>query len=242
MLDPRLSIIDKRLSNIRTIIAISGAKGGVGKSLTAATLALLLAKKGRKVGLLDLDFTSPSTHIILGVEDLNPKEEDGIIPPQIRGIKYMSIVYFSKDNPTPLRGTELTNSFLELLAITQWGELDYLLIDMPPGIGDATLDVIRFIKGIRFLIIVTPSSLALLTVIKLLDLLKSINIPIIGVIENMKTFPRKSIKQEIKQKNVIFLGSIPFDKELEGSIGKPEQLINTRFALRLYKILKDSIV
>ena len=242
MLDPRLTIIDTRLAQVKAVIAISGAKGGVGKSLTASALALILAKKGLKVGLLDLDFTSPSTHIILGIKDIYPKEENGIIPPQIRGIKYMSIVYFSKDHPAPLRGTDFTNSFLELLAITQWGELDYLLIDMPPGIGDATLDVIRFIKGIRFLIMVTPSFLALSTVIKLLDLLKSINIPIVGVIENMKILQKKSIKQKIKENNAIFLGSIPFDEELERSIGKPEQLINTRFALRLRKILKDAIV
>ena len=238
MVDPRISIIDKRLSKINTIIAISSAKGGVGKSLISSVLALILSKNGKKVGLLDLDFTSPSTHIILGIKSGYPKEKNGIVPPQINGIKYMSIVYYSKDKPTPFRGTDFTNSFLELLSITKWGKLDYLLIDMPPGIGDATLDLIRFIKSTKFLIIATPSSLALSTVKKLIELLKSVNMPIIGVIENMKTSRTKTITREIEQNNTTFLGSIDYDDEIEKSIGKTQKLISTRFATNLNKIVE----
>jgi len=240
MIDPRVSIIEKRLAKVRAIIAITSAKGGVGKSITAATLALILSNKGNKVGLLDLDFTSPSTHIILGMKELYPREENGIIPPQINGIRYMSIVYYSKDKPAPLRGTDFTNSFLELLAITNWGEIDYLLIDMPPGIGDATLDTLRFIKKTRFLIIATPSSLTVSTVIKLIDLLKSVNAPIIGVIENMKTSKTKSIRKKVENKNTVFLGSIRYDDEIEVSIGKPKKLVSTRFSNELRKILEKS--
>ena len=92
------------MKDINKIIAVSSGKGGVGKSLIASTLALALAQKGFKVGLFDLDFTSPSTHIILGIEDVHPKEEKGIIPPEVHGIKYMSIIYYSSDLAVPLRG------------------------------------------------------------------------------------------------------------------------------------------
>ncbi|MCK5023812.1 MAG: P-loop NTPase, partial [Candidatus Aenigmarchaeota archaeon] len=142
-MDPRLEIIDRRLEKIKKIVAVSGGKGGIGKSSAASTLALMLSKAGHKVGLLDLDFSSPSTHVILGIEDLYPVEEKGIIPPEIYGIKYMSIIYYTGDNPSPLRGGDISNAIIELLAITRWEELDFLVIDMPPGIGDIALDTIR---------------------------------------------------------------------------------------------------
>jgi ATP-binding protein involved in chromosome partitioning len=94
LVDPRTSIIDERLKNIRNIIAVSGGKGGVGKSVTASTLALLLANNKNKVGLFDLDFTSPSTNLILGTKDAKPVENKGIIPAKVHGLKYMSIIYY----------------------------------------------------------------------------------------------------------------------------------------------------
>jgi ATP-binding protein involved in chromosome partitioning len=240
MADPRLSVIDKRLSGIKKIIAVSSAKGGVGKSLISSVLALLLSKKGNKVGLLDIDFTSPSTHIILGIKGERPKEEKGIIPPKISGIKYMSIVYYSEDKPTPLRGADYTNSLIELLALTKWGNLDYLLIDMPPGISDATLDIIRFIKNIKFLIIATSSSLALSSIKKLLELLKSVDVPIIGVVENMKTYSTMSIKSEIEQNKAAFLGSIHYDEKIENAIGKTTKILKSRFAADLNKVIEKT--
>ena len=143
MSDPRLAVISKRLEDVENIIAVSSGKGGVGKSMIATSLALNLRDRNYKVGLLDLDFTSPSTHFILGIEGLYPEEEYGIIPPDAHGLSYMSITHYSLDKPAPLRGADVSNAIIELLAITRWGELDYLIIDMPPGIGDATLDVIR---------------------------------------------------------------------------------------------------
>ena len=133
-MEVRTSVIEKRLKNIKRIISVASGKGGVGKSLVASSLALSLSKRGYKVGLLDLDLYGPSSHIILGVDDYGfPEEEKGIIPPKISGINFMSIVYFTEDKPSPFRGIDISNIIIELLAITQWGELDYLIIDMPPG-------------------------------------------------------------------------------------------------------------
>jgi len=243
MVDPRISIIDERMRGINRIIAVSSGKGGVGKSLVAATLALTLAKKGFKVGLFDLDFTSPSTHIILGIEGVQPKEEKGIVPPIAHGIEYMSIVYYSREHVSPLRGADVSNALIELLSITKWGKLDFLVIDMPPGIGDATLDLVRLVKNIEFLIVTTPSQLAFETVRKLASLLKQLKITIIGVIENMKVNDSKTIQQQTMKLDVKFLGEIPYDPTVEKAIGNTNKLLNTKLAKKVESIsnqLKNS--
>ena len=236
MVDPRVSIIDERMRGIDRIIAVSSGKGGVGKSLVAATLALTLAKKGFSVGLFDLDFTSPSTHIILGIGDVQPKEEKGIIPPMVHGIKYMSIIYYSGEHVTPLRGADVSNALIELLSITRWGTLDFLVIDMPPGIGDATLDLVRLIRNIEFLIVTTPSQLAFETVRKLASLLKQLKIPVIGVVENMKMNNSKTIQQQTRKLGVAFLGEIPYDQTVEEAIGNVNKLLNTTLAKKVDQI------
>ena len=238
-MEARVSVIDKRLKNIKRIISVASGKGGVGKSLIASTLALHLSKKGHNIGLLDLDLYGPSSHIILGVKDVFPEEEKGIIPPDVHGIKFMSIVYYTEDKPSPFRGIDISNIIIELLAITQWGSLDYLIIDMPPGMGDETLDVIRLVKNSEFLVVTTPSKVAMGAVSKLLKILKELKIPTIGVIENMTMTQSSFIRSEICQMNLPFLGSISFDKNLEDSIGKPDKLLETDFMKDLDKILEE---
>lgn len=238
MIDPRLNIIDKRLANIKKLIAVSGGKGGVGKSLVASTLALSLSKYGYKVGLLDLDFCGPSDHIILGIKDIYPIEDKGIVPPQIYDIKFMSIIYYAGDRPSPLRGVDISNSIVELLAITRWGTLDFLIIDMPPGIGDATLDTIRLMKRSKFLIITTQSKVALETVKKLVKMLKELEIPIIGIIENMRIIKSSFVKEQIENFDVPLLGGIDFDKNLEASIGDVSKLLKTNFTQNMKRIVQ----
>ena len=230
MADPRMSIIDERMKGINAIVAVSSGKGGVGKSLIASTLALRLAKKGCAVGLFDLDFTSPSTHAILGIGGELPKENKGIVPPKVHGLEYMSITYYSHDLATPLRGADVSNAFIELLSTTRWGKLNYLVLDMPPGIGDVTLDAVRFIKKIEFLIVTTPSRLAFETVKKLATLLRELRVPILGVVENMKMNDSDAIQQETRKLDLKFLEEIPYDLELEAAIGHPDKLLQTTVA------------
>lgn len=239
-MEARVSVIKKRLKSIKRIISVASGKGGVGKSLVASTLALNLAEKGHKVGLLDLDLYGPSSHIILGVKDVFPEEEKGIIPPKIHGIKFMSIVYFTEDKPSAFRGIDITNIIIELLAITQWGPLDYLIIDMPPGIGDETLDVIRFIKKSEFLVVTTPSKVAMGAVSKLLKILKELKIPIIGVLENMKMTESSIIGDTVAEMGIPFIGSIFFDKNLEDAIGDGDLLLKTKFMEELDDNLKKT--
>jgi ATP-binding protein involved in chromosome partitioning len=242
MPDPRTSIITQRLSKINRLIAVSSGKGGVGKSMVSTTLALSLAKQGCKVGLFDLDFTSPSTHIILGAKNLQPKEEKGLIPPKTSEIEFMSIVYFSGENPAPLRGTDVSNALVELLAVTQWGQLDFLVIDMPPGIGDILLDLLRLIKNLEFLIVTTPSTLAFETVKKQANLLRDQKAHFIGVLENMKQDKSQTIQQQTEKLNLKYLGEIPFDTEIEAAIGNPAELLETAIGKKMEQITKQVIL
>ena len=236
MVDPRTSIINKRLSRISRIIAVSSGKGGVGKSMVATTLALTLAHNGCKVGLFDLDFTSPSTHIILGAEKVQPKEEKGIIPPTVDGLEYMSLVYFVGDNPAPLRGEDTSNALIELLTITQWGKLDFLVIDMPPGIGDAVLDLVRLIKQIEFLIVTTPSLLAFETVKKQANLLRELKMPIIGIVENMKMDQEKGVRVQTEKLGLRYLGEIHYDPQVEAAIGDKAKLLTTAIGKKMQMV------
>lgn len=244
MMDPRLNVIEKRLASVKKVIAVSGGKGGTGKSLVAALLALNLSKRGLAAGLFDMDFCSPTSHVILGARELFPKENKGILPPEVNGLKFMSIVFFTGTNPTPLRGNDISNAIIEILAITRWEALDYLIIDLPPGLGDAILDTLRLIKRAEFILLTVPSMLAIEVTKKEIKTLKELNIPIIGVIENMRNIKRgesPAVGQEAKNQGVTFLGSIDFDQNLEESLGNPVKIMGTNFARQLSAIV-DKII
>ncbi|MEM4402556.1 MAG: P-loop NTPase [Candidatus Caldarchaeum sp.] len=231
-MDPRIAIIEERLKSIKKIIAVAAGKGGVGKSTVAVGLALVLSEMGHRVGLLDLDFYGPSTHVILGIsQEIQPTEERGIVPPTVHGIEFMSLVFYTGKNPAPLRGTDLTNALIELLAITRWGELDFLIIDMPPGMGDTTLDAIRLLKNPRFLVVTTPSRVVQETVGKLVALLRELNVPMLGIIENM------SRSSDRAGASVRVSGKLPFDEGLEDALGDPGRFLQTEFAQRLREVV-----
>src|SRR4030043_1848115 len=239
MVDPRTSVIAERLKEVKRVIAVSSGKGGVGKSVVASTLALALAKKGWKVGLFDLDFTSPSTHVILGIEGLRPEEDKGIVPPIVHGLKYMSIVYYSNDLAVPLRGADVSNVLIELLSITRWGKLDFLVLDMPPGIGDATLDLEPLIEKLEFLVGTTPSQLAFETVRKLTSLLKELKMPIIGIVENMKRDQTRTIQQQTRELGVAYLTEIPYDTKVEEILGSPNKLLDTLIGKSIQELASE---
>jgi len=242
VVDPRTSVIDERLSRTRRIIAVSSGKGGVGKSIVATALALTLSRNGCRVGLFDLDFTGPSTHIILNAPRVQLKEEKGIVPPTVRGLEYMSLVYFVGDNPAPLRGADVSNALIELLSVTRWGTLDFLVIDMPPGIGDAVLDLVRLIKRIEFLIVTTPSLLAFETVKKQVKLLCELKMPIIGIVENMKMDKAYGVQVETEKLGLRYLGTIPFDPQVEGAIGNETRLLSTALGKTIQEVGKNVII
>jgi len=236
-MDPRGNIIKKRLEGVKRVIAVSGGKGGIGKSVVAAVLSLILKEKGKKVGIFDVDFCGPCAHMILGVREAYPQEEKGIVPPEVEGIKFMSINYYSKDNPAPFREKDTSSAFVEMFAITQWGSLDFLILDMPPGTKDVILDTIRFIPRVEFLILTSASQIVLKTVKKTIRLLKEESVSCVGVIENMSRPDFEVKESEITEEGVKFLGRIKFDGSLEEALGNPSKLLKTKFALSLNKII-----
>ncbi len=237
MIDPREIAISARLENVRRITPVVSGKGGVGKSLVSTTLALALAEKGHRVGLLDLDFHGASDHVILGFEPKEfPEEDRGVVPPTVHGIKFMTIAYYTENRPTPLRGKEISDALIELLTITRWDELDYLVIDMPPGLGDQLLDVLRFLKRGEFLVVATPSKLALNVVEKLIQLLLEEKHKVIGVVENMKLDEEEDVRKLAERYNVPYLIGIPFYPELDAKVGNVKELMKTEFAEKIREL------
>jgi len=241
VIDPRIKAIEARLEKVKRIIPVVSGKGGVGKSMVSTILALVLAKKGYKVGLLDLDFHGASDHVILGFEPKEfPEEDRGVIPPEVHGIKFMSIVYYSEDKPTPLRGMEISDALIELLAITRWEELDFLIIDMPPGMGDQFLDVLRFLKEGEFVVVATSSKLAINVIKKLLELLKEQKFKIVGLVENLKLDEEKDIEEIANEFNVPYLVGIPLYKDLDEKVGDVEELLKSEFSKKIERVV-DSL-
>jgi ATP-binding protein involved in chromosome partitioning len=227
-MDPRLAVIDRRLEGIERILAVTGGKGGIGKSLVATTLAFGLAQDGRRAGLLDLDLTGPSDHVILGVKSRFPDEKFGVEPLDAGGVRFMSTTCFAGDAPVPLRGADVTNALLEILAITRWGSLDVLVIDMPPGLGDALLDAIRLLRRAEHLAVATDSRVVLETVRKNLSLLRRLDVPVVGVVENMARGPGGGVRHAAEAFAAPYLGCVPWDYEVEAALGDPQRLVSTR--------------
>ena len=227
-LDPRGVVIGERLAGVARVVGVTGSKGGIGKSLVASTLALALADSGRRVGLFDLDFTSPSDHVVLGVDESFPDEEFGIDPHRVHGIEMMSVAFFSKDAAVPLRGDAATSALLELLAITRWGDLDVLILDMPPGLGDTNLDVINLLPQLEFLLVGNGSRVVIESVRRALQLFSEMNVPMVGLIENMRRGDGAAIADLAAQFVVPYLGAIPYDERVEDALGDVGALRQTQ--------------
>lgn len=237
--DPRPAVIERRLEKVRRIVAISSGKGGVGKSLIASTLAIIGSSYGHSVGLFDLDFTGPSAHVVLGADAMYPEEEFGIVPPVVSGIQFMSIVHYLGDSVAPFRGADITNAITELLAITRWGELDTLFVDMPPGIGDTTLDVIRLLPRAEFVAVTTPSRLAKPVARRAVTLLREQGVPVIGTIVNSDREATDISDISDRFGDVPVLGRLPYDAEVETAIGDIDALRQTRFAQALTPVYEQ---
>ena len=177
----------KLLPNVRNIIAVASGKGGVGKSTTAANLALALAAEGANVGLLDADIYGPSQPMMLGVSG-KPDSKDGktMEPLHAHGLQIASIGFMiDPDQPMVWRGPMVTQALQQLLELTNWRDLDYLVVDMPPGTGDIQLTLSQKVPVTGAVIVTTPQDIALLDARKGLKMFEKVGIPILGIVENM---------------------------------------------------------
>ncbi|HOJ92890.1 MAG TPA: P-loop NTPase [Dictyoglomaceae bacterium] len=236
LIDPRVSITEERVKNIKNILAFGSGKGGVGKSTLSTFTSLILKEKGFKVGLLDLDLYGPSSHLILDGDHLQPKEDYGIKPVEIDGIHFMSIIYFTQNKPLAMRGKEVSDSIIELFTITKWDDLDYLIIDMPPGMGETLLDLINIIKRLEFILISNSTRFAMETVTKLAMFLKEQNIPIVGLIENMKNSNSDFVKNKCEELQIKYLGKVSYYQDLEDYYGKTDELLKSPISKEIAEV------
>lgn len=177
------------LANVKNVVAVASGKGGVGKSTTAANLALALAREGARVGILDADIYGPSQGIMFGIaEGTRPriKDQKWFVPIQAHGVEVMSMAFLTDDNtPMVWRGPMASGALQQLVTQTDWGNLDYLVIDMPPGTGDIQLTLAQKVPVAGAVIVTTPQDLALLDARKGVEMFNKVNIPVLGVVENM---------------------------------------------------------
>jgi len=226
------------LPGISNVIAVASGKGGVGKSTTAVNLALALALEGARVGLLDADIYGPSQPRMMGLQGERPVTRDGrrLEPLEAHGVRVMSIGFLiEEEQPMVWRGPMVTQALTQLLSDTNWGELDYLVVDMPPGTGDIQLTLSQRVPVSGAVIVTTPQDIALLDARKGLRMFQKVAIPVLGVIENMSTHVCSKCGHEepvfgagggarmAEQYGVALLGQLPLDIRIreETDAGRP---------------------
>ena len=232
----RIQMEEEILPGVRNIVAIASGKGGVGKSTVCVSLAVALARTGARVGLLDTDIYGPSIPIMMGVKEQPELKEQKLIPISRYGVKLMSIGFLiSEDTPLIWRGPMVMKAVEQLLMDVDWGELDYLMIDLPPGTGDVQLTLAQKVPMTGVVIVTTPQDVALLDVVRGISMFKKLNVPILGIIENMSFFqcPHCGERTEIfshgggeaasRKLEVPFLGEVPIDLKTRtgGDTGRP---------------------
>jgi len=225
-----IEIIFKSVPKIKHIIAVASGKGGVGKSTVTTNLAVSLAQLGYKVGVLDADVYGPNIPKMFGIENELPKvtEERKMIPIEKYGVKVISIGLLLEDQSTPViwRGPIVTKALEQLYEDVEWGKLDFLLLDLPPGTGDVALTIAQSLPTKYGIIVTTPQEVSILDASKALNMFKQMNIQVLGVIENMSYFvcPHCGAKTEIfgsgggealaNAANVPLLGKVPLEVQV----------------------------
>ena len=224
------------IPGIRTIIAVASGKGGVGKSTTAVNIALGLRSLGLKTGLLDADIYGPSLPRLMAIDERPEIKDDRVIPIERYGIKVMSMGFLmQEDNPVIWRGPMVVTALMQMTREVDWGELDVLVLDMPPGTGDAQLTMAQQVPLQGAIIVSTPQDLALIDARKGLKMFKNVDVPIFGIIENMSTFVcphcgessdifgHGGAEEDAKRLGVPFLGAIPLHMDIRenSDLGTP---------------------
>jgi ATP-binding protein involved in chromosome partitioning len=222
---------DQRISqqvgqNFRNTIAVSSGKGGVGKSTVSVNLAIALANEGARVGLLDADILGPNIPMMMGVSEMPPPRERKMVPAEAHGVRFISMGFLvPPDQPLVWRGPMLHSAIRQLLVDVHWGELDYLVIDLPPGTGDAQLSLAQALPLSGAIIVTQPMEVAVQDALRGLKMFEKLEVPIIGIVENMSGdfFGSGAGERLAAENQAAYLGSIPLDANVRkgGDTGEP---------------------
>lgn len=241
---------------VKNAIAVASGKGGVGKSTVAVNLAVSLAKSGAKVGLLDADIYGPNIPTMMGVDQLPPAKDDKLVPAESYGVQMISIGFLVKpDQPLIWRGPMLHSAIRQFLTDVDWKELDYLIIDLPPGTGDAQLSLAQSLPLSGGVIVTLPQQVSLEDARRGLEMFRHLNVPLLGIIENMSylelpdgqrmdIFGSGGGEKLSNETGVPFIGSIPIDPSVRegGDNGKPVVLSNPDSAVaKALKSIADDL-
>jgi ATP-binding protein involved in chromosome partitioning len=234
---PSAPFSKKGIPGVRRILAVASGKGGVGKSTVSVNLALALHNQGYKVGVLDADIYGPSLPMMLGLrEDPSVNDKNKIVPPTAFGLKVMSFGFFASEESAVIwRGPMVMKALQQFFYDVEWGELDFLVIDLPPGTGDAQLTLVQSLPLAGAVIVTTPQNVALLDAVKGVVMFRKTDVPIVGVVENMSTFLCPSCGTEshvfgeggatkVSQRfDIPVLGAVPLQSDIRaaGDEGKP---------------------
>lgn len=240
VMEGRALNLDELLPGVKNIIAVASGKGGVGKTTVSVNLALALAKTGAKVGLLDADIYGPSVPLMLGLKAQPEVVDNKIQPPEMAGVKVISMGFFYEQSQQAgiYRGPIVSGIVKQFLTDVNWGELDYLIIDLPPGTGDAPLTIAQTIPITGILIVTTPQDVAMNVAVKAVGMFNKLNVPIIGVVENMSYLKCPHCSEQIyifgqgggkkisTDFNIPFIGEIPLHQQIRAGsdTGKPTVL------------------
>jgi ATP-binding protein involved in chromosome partitioning len=219
-------IKDQLGQSFRNTIAVSSGKGGVGKSTIAVNLAIALAQTGASVGLLDADILGPNVPMMMGVEQMPPPQNRKMIPAENYGVKFISMAFLVKpDQPLIWRGPMLHSAIRQLLTDVEWGELDYLIVDLPPGTGDAQLTLAQVLPLSGTVVVTQPMQVAASDALRGLKTFEKLEVPILGVVENMtgEFFGTGAGEKLANDYETDFLGSVPMDANVRmgGDSGQP---------------------
>jgi ATP-binding protein involved in chromosome partitioning len=249
--DFRNGMIKRRLGKVKRLLLVLSGKGGVGKSVVSAALAAMLAESGFHVGLMDADIYGPSSALLFNTNTLPGEGDTGLTPPISEGVKIMSVDLFVSGRPVPLTGSGAKQVLLELLALTDWGELDCLVVDMPPATGDIMMSLTSLGKsGVAAVVVTMPDKLSTTVAHRVLQLLKSGRVQIVGVIGNMLRPPsighdanRAGPKKLAKEFGVPLLGLLSFDTGVSRAVEKSDikSLLDTEFARELRRSMRSYI-